>query len=96
MYKILIKYTSTSSKTFWQSYNVEEDGIIKEFSTPDLDDLKAEIDKLDKQVGYENIRVINDVTFDVSVDLSGKIDIDVATPEDVVNIYEVAYADVYN
>lgn len=70
MYKILIKYTSTSNKTYWQSHEtILEDGTSAEFSTSDITVLKNELKVLDSQYGFNNIRVINDVTYDISVDV---------------------------
>lgn len=94
MYKILIKYTSTFKKTFWYSYEVE-DGV--EFVTDDIDVLKKEIDKIDKQIGYENIRIVRDITYDVMVDVTdvGSANISYLTTDDINNIYNTAFAKVF-
>lgn len=98
MFYILIKYTSTSSKTFWYEYEEEqEDGIKIPFTTNDLEVLKTKIDELDKQFGYENIRVIDDVTYKVSVDIEEtEADIEEFTSEEIQNIFNTAYDKVYN
>lgn len=97
MYKIFTKYTSTAKNTFWRSYEVEqEDGTIDEFETDDLDVLKAEINKLDKEIGYENIRVIDDITYKVMVDIPNTETIEEFTSEDINNIYEIAYNQVFS
>lgn len=99
MYKILIKYTSTSKKTFWQNYEVsKEDGTSVEFSTDDLEVLKNEIKKIDYKYGYENIRIIKDVTYSVLVDISESVDLEnaeIATSDDVVDVYNTAYNKVF-
>lgn len=99
MYKILIKYTSTSKKTFWQNYEVyNEDGTSVEFSTDDLEVLKKEIKKLDCKYGHENIRIIYDITYNVLVEFSEAVDLGnavIATPTDVNDVFEAAFANVF-
>lgn len=97
MYNILIKYTSTSSKTFWYTHEVEqEDGNMAEFETNDLEILKTEIDKLDKEIGYENIRVVDDITYSVMVKVNENEYIEEFTSADIDKIYETAYNQVFS
>jgi len=75
MYKILIKYISSLNKIFWQSHTTEqEDGEIVEFSTDDFEILKEEILKLDAKYGHDALRVINDVTYAVRIDVFDDIE----------------------
>ena len=96
MYKILTKYTSTSNKIFWQSHMKEtEDGFV-EFGTEDMDRLRDEIKILDGKYGFENLRVINDVTYDINIDIYDDIEnVEVANSEDVANIYEEAFNKIF-
>ena len=67
-YKIFIKYTSTFKKDFYEVYKVKsEDGQEIEFVTSDLDELKATISELDKIYGHELIRVVIDITYNISI-----------------------------
>lgn len=66
MYGILIKYKSTSNKTFWYDYEIEnEDGTTTPFLTDDKLLLEAELKKLDGKFGFENIKIIDDVTYSI-------------------------------
>lgn len=74
MYKILILYKAEHN--LWQQYGTTATSsgsggksTFIEFATDDLDVLKAEILKLDQQVGHENIKVYKDVTTSFSVDI---------------------------
>lgn len=97
MYKILIKYTSILNKIFWESYTVEdEDGNIVEWSTIDFDELKEKVKILDKEIGFENIRVIYDLSYDVLVNIDSEPEVDIVTDEDIDNIYNIAYDEVFN
>ena len=73
MYKILILYKAEHN--LWQQYGTTTTSsasggksTFTEFATYDLEVLKAEILKLDQQVGHENIKVYKDVTTTFSVD----------------------------
>lgn len=72
MYKILISYNS--DRNLWQQYGTTtsntSDGksIFTEFVTDDIEILKTEILKLDKQIGYDQIKIYKDVTANYSVD----------------------------
>lgn len=94
MYKILIKHKSTTSKTFWKSHEIyDSNRNIVEFSTTDLNALKEELNKLDKQIGYENIRVVNDVDYNVLINIDESLNI--ATTEDIKDIYSTAFNNVF-
>nr|DAH71403.1 MAG TPA: hypothetical protein [Caudoviricetes sp.] len=70
MYKILIKYNSVLGREFYQMYQIQTEGSpseLIEYSTDDLDELKNTIKELDREYGYNNIRVIADVTYDIGV-----------------------------
>lgn len=74
MYKILILYKAEYN--LWQQYGTTATSsasggksTFTEFATDDLEVLKAEILKLDQQVGHENIKVYKDVTTSFSVDI---------------------------
>ena len=82
VYKILIKYDKSPSQTnLWQAYGTETvttnttatSSISKtefeEFSTEDVRVLEEEVKKLDAVYGHNNIRVISDVEYSVSVDV---------------------------
>lgn len=98
MYGILIKYKSTSNKTFWYDYEVEkEDGTTAPFLTSDKALLEAEIAKLDKEIGFSNIKIIDDITYSVGVEIT-EIDInniEIATLQDVENVYNTAFSEVF-
>lgn len=95
MYKILTKYTSTAfNKTFWKSHMSDE----VEFQTESKEELEREILKLDKEIGFSNIRIINDISFDVLAELGETIDLDnaeVASLADIDRIYNEAHNDVF-
>ena len=97
MYKILIKYVSTSQRVFWEEYSItQEDGTISEFETDDIDLLINEINKLDKIYGYENIRVINDINYAVNFNITTQTGaFEYTSSEDIQNIYSTAYKKVF-
>lgn len=99
MYKILVKYKSTFNKTFWYVYTKTiEDGTVVEFETDNQLELEAEIKKISKEYGSENIRAISDITYDIAVDVADSVDMEnatVATPNDVNNVYSTAYEKVF-
>ena len=67
MFSILIKYKSTFDKTFWYDYEIEqEDGTTLPFTTEDTTLLAAELKKLDEKFGFENIKIVEDVTYAVN------------------------------
>lgn len=82
VYKILIKYDKSPSQTnLWQAYVTEtvttnttatfsvSKTEFEEFSTEDVSVLEEEVKKLDAEYGHNNIRVIADVEYSVSVDV---------------------------
>lgn len=87
MCKILIRYTPSnqSDRQLWQPYGTyttistqstntssTTQTEFKDFETDDIEVLQEEIKKLDKQYGYDNIRAIQDLTYDVSVTVDVK------------------------
>ena len=98
MYGILIKYKSTSNKTFWYDYEIEkEDGTTAPFLTSDKALLEAEIAKLDQILGFENLKIIDDISYAVGVEIT-EIDmntIEIATMDDVENVYNTAFSEVF-
>lgn len=97
MYKILVKYTSTSNKIFWQSHMIiNENGETVEFTTDDFEVLREEIKKLDSKYGHENLRVINDITYVVRIELFDDIEnVSTVSSEDVGDIYSTAFNRVF-
>ena len=73
MYKILIKYDN-DKLNLWMPYGTTTTSTtgkseFAEFETDDVTVLKETILKLDKEYGFEKIRVIEDVTVNFSVDV---------------------------
>ena len=73
MYKILIKYDN-DKLNLWMPYGSTTTSTtgkseFTEFETDDATVLKETILKLDKEYGFEKIRVIEDVTVNFSVDV---------------------------
>lgn len=70
-YKILIKNTQAKLKNLWEIYGTTSTtGSIvtfTEYSTEDVNELQNTIAELDKTIGFENIRVIADVTYNIGV-----------------------------
>ena len=70
-YKILIKNTQAKLKNLWEIYgSTTTTGSIvafTEYSTKDVTELQNKIAELDKTIGFENIRVIADVTYNIGV-----------------------------
>lgn len=70
-YKILIKNTQSKLKNLWEVYGstttTGSTVTFSEFSTEDVNELQNTITELDKTIGFENIRVIADVTYNVGV-----------------------------
>ena len=95
-YKILIKYTSTFKKVFYEFYKVTDDSSQEvEFSTTDVEELNKVMEELDKKVGHENLRVVVDITYDVTFKVDKDSQYQITTSEDIINIYEKAYNDVF-
>ena len=75
MYKILIKYNNKVKNNLWEVYGSSTTSTTgsttsTEFETDNIEVLKEELIKLDKIVGFENIRVIEDKTVTFSVDVA--------------------------
>ena len=74
MYKILIKYDN-DKLNLWMPYGTTTTSTtgkseFTEFETDDVVVLKETILKLDKEYGFEKIRVVEDVTVNFSVDVA--------------------------
>ena len=74
MYKILIKYDNDKFN-LWMPYGTTTisttgNSAFTEFETDDVTVLKETILKLDKEYGFEKIRVVEDVTVNFSVDVA--------------------------
>ena len=97
MYKILIKYISKMNDIYWKSHMVtNEMGETVEFSTDDFEVLREEIRKLDAIHGHSGLRVINDVTYAIRVELFDDIEnVSTVSSEDVRDIYATAFNRVY-
>ena len=73
MYKILIKYDN-DKLNLWMPYGTTTtsttgSSTFTEFETDDVTVLKETILKLDKEYGFEKIRVVEDVTVNFTVDV---------------------------
>ena len=73
MYKILIKYDN-DKLNLWMPYgsnttSTTGNSEFTEFETDDVVVLKETILKLDKEYGFEKIRVVEDVTVNFTVDV---------------------------
>ena len=87
MYKILIKYDN-DKLNLWMPYGTTTTSTtgkseFTEFETDDVTALKETILKLDKEYGFEKIRVVEDVTVNFSVDVI--VDENTGTTEDATN-----------
>lgn len=89
MYKILIKYTSSSSNELWKFHGTTtstssvsgSDSTFTVFETDDLTELEAEVKKLDMELGHAYIKVIKDIDYDVLVDVPGENEADAENTE---------------
>lgn len=98
MYRILVKYNSALKKTYWHDYEVEqEDGTVSPFETDDEKILVEEINKLDKQIGFENIRVVNDISYIINTSVADNTiqNAQVATIADLDEMYDSVYQKVF-
>lgn len=72
MYNILIKHND--SKKLWQLYGTTTVASNTEtfvpFETDDLENLKAEVIRLDAIYGHENIKVVKTIEYTVDVTIS--------------------------
>lgn len=110
MYKILLKHQNPRNinNTIWHSYGTTTTSSVthssnstsfKEFETDDLSVLKEKIKELDKEYGHDDIRIVNDVTYEVLVEIEESIDnsdLQITTSADIKNIYNTAYAKVFS
>lgn len=110
MYKILLKHQNPRNinNTIWHSYGTtttssathsSNSTSFKEFETDDLSVLKEKIKELDKEYGHDDIRIVNDVTYEVLVEIEESIDnsdLQITTSADIKNIYNTAYAKVFS
>ena len=87
MYKILIKYDN-DKLNLWMTYGTTTisttgNSAFTEFETDDVAVLKETILKLDKEYGFEKIRVVEDVTVNFTVDVV--VDENTESTEDATN-----------
>lgn len=87
MYKILIKYDN-DKLNLWMPYGTTTisttgNSAFTEFETDDVAALKETILKLDKEYGFEKIRVVEDVTVNFTVDVV--VDENTESTEDATN-----------
>lgn len=82
-YKILIKNAQAKLKNLWEIYGstttTGSTVAFTEYSTDDATELQNKIAELDKTIGFENIRVIADVTYNVGVTVD-EIKVDATEP----------------
>lgn len=87
MYKILIRYDNDKFN-LWMPYGSTTTSTtgkseFTEFETDDVTVLKETILKLDKEYGFEKIRIVEDVT--VTFDVNVAIDENTESTEDTTN-----------
>lgn len=84
-YKILIKNTQAKLKNLWEIYGTTSTTgstvTFTEYSTEDVNKLQNTIAELDKTIGFENIRVIADVTYNVGITVD-EIKVDTTDPSE--------------
>lgn len=73
MYNILIKYND--SKNLWQLYGTttavtSNTETFAPFETDNLENLKAEVIRLDAMYGHENIKVVKTIEYTVDITIS--------------------------
>ena len=72
MYKILIKYDN-DKLNLWMPYGSTTTSTtstsFKEFETDDVEVLKEEIKKITSKIGYDEIRIVSDIVFDIKIDI---------------------------
>ena len=95
-YKILTKYTSVLNKDFYEIYSiVDESGNVVIFETSDLDELKTKVKELDKEIGYKNIMIVSDLTYDILVSIGEDVNSGDLSDDDIDVIYNTSYKEVY-
>ncbi len=95
-YKILTKYTSVLNKDFYEIFSIvdESDNVVI-FETSDLDELKTKVKELDKKIGYKNIMIVSDLTYDILVSIGEEINSSELSDDDIDAIYNTSYKEVY-
>lgn len=95
-YKILTKYTSVLNKDFYEIYSIvdESDNVVI-FETSDLDELKTKVKELDKEIGYKNIMIVSDLTYDILVSIGEDVNSGDLSDDDIDVIYNTSYKEVY-
>ena len=93
MYKILIKYTSTFSAIYYRFYTVEDGENKVEYETSNIEDLKNTVSKLIKEFGTDNIKIVTDITYSITVGINGDTDV-IPIPDDS-DVQEI-YNNIYN
>nr|DAG65583.1 MAG TPA: hypothetical protein [Bacteriophage sp.] len=95
-YKILTKYTSVLNKDFYEIFSIvdESDNVVI-FETSDLDELKTKVKELDKEIGYKNIMIVSDLTYDILVSIGEEINSSELSDDDIDAIYNTSYKEVY-
>lgn len=91
MYKILILYNKDHN--LWKQYGTTTSGdkeTFVEFATDDIEILQQEVLKLDRKIGFENIKIYRDISADYTVyiekdEYSG---INIATDKEVKEILD--------
>ena len=75
--------TQTKLKNLWEIYGTTSTTgsvvTFTEYSTDDVTELQNKIAELDKTIGFENIRVIADVTYNVGITVD-EIKVDTTEP----------------
>ena len=95
-YKILTKYTSVLNKDFYEIYSiVDESGNVVVFETSDLDELKTKVKELDKEIGYKNIMIVSDLTYDILVSIGEEVNSGDLSDDDIDAIYNTSYKEIY-
>lgn len=95
-YKILTKYTSVLNKDFYEIYNITNDSDnVVVFETSDLDELKTKVKELDKEIGYKNIMIVSDLTYDILISIGEEVDSGELSDDDIDVIYNTSYKEVY-
>ena len=95
-YKILTKHTSVLNKDFYEIYSiVDESGNVVIFETSDLDELKTKVKELDKEIGYKNIMIVSDLTYDILVSIGEDVNSGDLSDDDIDVIYNTSYKEVY-
>ena len=73
MYKILIKYDN-DKLNLWMPYGTTTTSTtgkseFTEFETDDIEVLKEEVKKIASKIGYDEIRIVSDIVFDIKIDI---------------------------